>query len=61
MRANAGVRLRFPDQERWHGALAAGADLVVTTGARERGPSDFPIRTYRVFAEGDATFVEVPT
>lgn len=37
-----------------------GSQFDVTTGARERGPSDFPIRTYRVVSDGNATFVEVP-
>jgi nitrite reductase/ring-hydroxylating ferredoxin subunit len=37
-----------------------GSQFDVTTGARERGPSDFPIRTYRIIVEGDATFVEIP-
>lgn len=37
-----------------------GSQFDVTTGARERGPSDFPIRTYRVISEQDGTFVEVP-
>ena len=37
-----------------------GSQFDVTTGARERGPSDFPIRTYRVASDADATFVEVP-
>ncbi len=37
-----------------------GSQFDVTTGARERGPSDFPIRTYRVVSDADATFVEVP-
>lgn len=37
-----------------------GSQFDVTTGARERGPSDFPIRTYRVIEEGQDTFVEVP-
>jgi len=37
-----------------------GSQFDVTTGARERGPSDFPIRTYRVQSGGDMTFVEVP-
>lgn len=37
-----------------------GSQFDVTTGARERGPSDFPIRTYRVVSDGEATFVEVP-
>lgn len=37
-----------------------GSQFDVTTGARERGPSDFPIRTYRVVTDADATFVEVP-
>ena len=37
-----------------------GSQFDVITGARERGPSDFPIRTYRVVSDADATFVEVP-
>lgn len=37
-----------------------GSQFDVTTGARERGPSDFPIRTYRVVSDGDTTYVEVP-
>ncbi|MEK6721239.1 MAG: Rieske 2Fe-2S domain-containing protein [Chloroflexota bacterium] len=37
-----------------------GSQFDVTTGARERGPSDFPIRTYRVISDESATFVEVP-
>jgi nitrite reductase/ring-hydroxylating ferredoxin subunit len=37
-----------------------GSQFDVITGARERGPSDFPIRTYRVVSDGDATFVDVP-
>jgi nitrite reductase/ring-hydroxylating ferredoxin subunit len=37
-----------------------GSQFDVTTGARERGPSDFPIRTYRVVSDADATLVEVP-
>lgn len=37
-----------------------GSQFDVTTGARERGPSDFPIRTYRVVSEVGAVFVEVP-
>lgn len=37
-----------------------GSQFDVTTGARERGPSDFPIRTYRVTSDADAVFVEVP-
>jgi nitrite reductase/ring-hydroxylating ferredoxin subunit len=37
-----------------------GSQFDVTTGARERGPSDFPIRTYRVVSDADAIFVEVP-
>lgn len=37
-----------------------GSQFDVTTGARERGPSDFPIRTYRVVSEQTATYVEVP-
>lgn len=37
-----------------------GSQFDVTTGSRERGPSDFPIRTYRVWTTGDATWVEVP-
>ncbi|MBF8290594.1 MAG: Rieske (2Fe-2S) domain protein [Chloroflexi bacterium] len=38
-----------------------GSQFDVTTGARERGPSDFPIRTYRVASGEDGVFVEVPT
>lgn len=38
-----------------------GSQFDVTTGARERGPSDFPIRTYRVITADGATFVDVPT
>ena len=37
-----------------------GSQFDVTTGARERGPSDFPIRTYRVVSDRDTTFVEIP-
>ena len=37
-----------------------GSQFDVTTGARERGPSDFPIRTYRVTDEAGAVAVEVP-
>lgn len=37
-----------------------GSQFDVTTGARERGPSDFPIRTYRIVETGGLTFVEVP-
>ena len=37
-----------------------GSQFDVTTGARERGPSDFPIRTYRVVSDAGATIVEVP-
>lgn len=36
-----------------------GSQFDVTTGARERGPSDFPIRTYRVVSDRDGTFVEL--
>lgn len=38
-----------------------GSQFDVTTGARERGPSDFAIRTYRIIADGDAVFVEIPS
>lgn len=37
-----------------------GSQFDIVTGARERGPSDVPIRTYRVLRTEDATFVEVP-
>ena len=37
-----------------------GSQFDVTTGARERGPSDFPIRTYRVTDEAGSVVVEVP-
>jgi nitrite reductase/ring-hydroxylating ferredoxin subunit len=37
-----------------------GSQFDVTTGSRERGPSDFAIRTYRVVVTEDATYVEVP-
>ena len=37
-----------------------GSQFDVATGARERGPSDFPIRTYRVLTDEGATYVEVP-
>jgi nitrite reductase/ring-hydroxylating ferredoxin subunit len=37
-----------------------GSQFDVTTGARERGPSDFPIRTYRVLVDEGRTLVEVP-
>ena len=37
-----------------------GSQFDVTTGARERGPSDFPIRTYRVVSDADTVIVEVP-
>jgi len=37
-----------------------GSQFDVTTGARERGPADFPIRIYRVVVDADTTFVEVP-
>jgi len=36
-----------------------GSQFDVTTGARERGPSDFPIRTYRVVEDDGRTLVEV--
>lgn len=38
-----------------------GSQFDITTGSRERGPSDFAIRTYRVVSEAGLTFVEVPT
>ena len=37
-----------------------GSQFDLTTGSRERGPSDFPIRTYRVVSGPDGTHVEVP-
>lgn len=37
-----------------------GSQFDVTTGSRERGPSDFPIRTYRVVSDRDGAYVEVP-
>lgn len=37
-----------------------GSQFDVATGARERGPSDFPIRTYRVTDDAGAVAVEVP-
>jgi nitrite reductase/ring-hydroxylating ferredoxin subunit len=37
-----------------------GSQFDVLTGSRERGPSDFPIRTYRVLAAEGVTYVEVP-
>jgi nitrite reductase/ring-hydroxylating ferredoxin subunit len=37
-----------------------GSQFDVTTGARERGPSDFPIRTYRVVVSDAGVAVEVP-
>jgi nitrite reductase/ring-hydroxylating ferredoxin subunit len=36
-----------------------GSQFDVATGARERGPSDFPIRTYRVLEVEGRTLVEV--
>jgi nitrite reductase/ring-hydroxylating ferredoxin subunit len=36
-----------------------GSQFDVTTGSRERGPSDFPIRTYRVVEAEGRTLVEV--
>ena len=36
-----------------------GSQFDVTTGSRERGPSDFPIRTYRVVEVDGRTLVEV--
>jgi nitrite reductase/ring-hydroxylating ferredoxin subunit len=38
-----------------------GSQFDVTSGARERGPSDFPIRTYRVVSDEGVTWVEVPS
>lgn len=37
-----------------------GSQFDVTTGSRQRGPSDFPIRTYRVVAGEGQALVEVP-
>jgi nitrite reductase/ring-hydroxylating ferredoxin subunit len=37
-----------------------GSQFDVVTGSRERGPSDFPIRTYRVLMADGITWVEVP-
>ncbi len=37
-----------------------GSQFDVITGSRERGPSDFPIRTYRVVIVEGTTCVEVP-
>lgn len=37
-----------------------GSQFDIFTGSRERGPSDFPIRTYRVVNAEGATSVEVP-
>jgi nitrite reductase/ring-hydroxylating ferredoxin subunit len=37
-----------------------GSQFDVLTGSRERGPSDFPIRTYRVLKVEGVTSVEVP-
>ena len=36
-----------------------GSQFNVCTGSRLRGPSDFPIRTYRVMTEGDEVFVAI--
>ena len=36
-----------------------GSQFNVCTGARLRGPADYPIRTYRVVMEDGATFVEM--
>ncbi|HEX2754900.1 MAG TPA: Rieske 2Fe-2S domain-containing protein [Candidatus Limnocylindrales bacterium] len=36
-----------------------GSQFDVTSGSRERGPSDYPIRTYRVVVDGDRILVEV--
>lgn len=38
-----------------------GSQFDVTSGTRERGPSDFPIRTYRVVSDEGVTWVEVPS
>ncbi|RMG68510.1 MAG: non-heme iron oxygenase ferredoxin subunit, partial [Calditrichaeota bacterium] len=38
---------------------AHGSQFQVCTGARMRGPADFPIQTYRVVVEGQDWFVEV--
>lgn len=38
---------------------AHGSQFDVFTGARVRGPSDFPVRTYRVVEDGDRTYVEL--
>lgn len=37
-----------------------GSQFDVTTGSRERGPSDFAIRTYRVVTVEGTTYVEAP-
>ena len=37
---------------------AHGSQFDVFTGARVRGPSDFPLRTCRVVEDGDAVYVE---
>jgi nitrite reductase/ring-hydroxylating ferredoxin subunit len=37
-----------------------GSQFDVVTGSRERGPSDFPIRTYRTLIVDGVTCVEVP-
>ena len=37
-----------------------GSQFDVTTGSRERGPSDFPIRTYRTVSVEGTTYVEMP-
>ncbi len=36
-----------------------GSQFDIATGERMRGPSDFPIRTYRVVLDGDQVFVEL--
>ena len=38
---------------------AHGSQFDVCTGARLRGPADFPVRTYRVVQDGGETYVEV--
>jgi nitrite reductase/ring-hydroxylating ferredoxin subunit len=37
---------------------AHGSQFDIVTGARVRGPSDFPVRTYRVVGEGETVYVE---
>lgn len=38
---------------------AHGSQFDVCTGARLRGPSDFPVRTYRVVQDGERVYVEL--